>query len=183
MKAAGLPGEAAIEPFRPWFAAMMVTMLPLMKAGYTQKAGVEETLRAKIAAAGKPIKGFETVGEQLHFFADLPPDKEIAFFHQTLSSAGKDDTAAGPEIDKLESFWQSGDAERAAAYEKKFGEMDPSLTATLVTGRNAAWAKRLDERLHGEGTSFVAVGLLHLVGTGSLIDDLTKLGYTVTRVE
>jgi len=57
------------------------------------------------------------------------------------------------------------------------------MTALLLTERNAKWAKKLDERLHGAGTSFVAVGMAHLAGPGSVIDDLSKLGYTVTRIQ
>jgi len=183
-KAAGLSGEAPFESFRPWFAALMVSVLPAAKAGYSGASGVDATLRAKMTAAGKPVKGFETVSDQLHLFADLTPSQELAFLHETLAtSAAGDAPQKVPALDKLEALWQSGDVDQVTKLEAQLGQMDPSLTAVLVTNRNANWAKQLDARLHGTGTSFVAVGMLHVSGPGSLIDDLTKLGYTVSRVE
>lgn len=182
-KTAGLQGEAPFESFRPWFAALMVSMLPAMKAGYSGDSGIDMTLRAKMTAAGKPIKGFETAIGQIHLLADLPPTQEVAFLHETIADSAGDAKGGNPGMDQLEAMWQSGDVDQAAKVEARMGAMDPSLTAVLVTNRNANWAKQLDERLQGGGVSFVAVGMLHLAGTGSLIDDLTKLGYTVTRVQ
>lgn len=181
-KNAGLPGEAPFEPFRPWLAGLMVSLLPSMKAGYSGESGIDPTLRSRMTAAGKPIKGFETVEQQLHFFADLPPAAEVAFLHDALASPDSQN-GKEPTVDQLAALWRSGNVTEAAKYETQMGAMDPSLAAILVTQRNVKWAKQLDERLKGSGTSFVAVGLLHLVGNGSLIDDLTKMGYTVTRVE
>ena len=183
-KAAGLPGEAAFEPFRPWFAALMVSVLPASKAGYSGANGIDATLRSKMIAAGKPVKGFETVSDQLHLFADLSPAQELAFLHETLvtmPSGNAPDKAPG--TDQLATLWRSGDVEQVAKLEAQLQHVDPSLTAIFLTNRNANWAKQLDARLHGTGTSFVAVGMLHVSGSGSLIEDLTKLGYTVTRVE
>jgi hypothetical protein len=181
IKAAGLPGEAAFEPFRPWLAGLMIEILPAIKAGYTPTNGVETTLRAIATKAAKPIEGFETVSEQLHLFSDLNSTQELAFLHASLASKDAENDAAA--IDKLETEWQSGDVEKVATSESQFEAVDPSFAALLITDRNARWAKKLDDRLHGTGTSFVAVGMMHLAGKGSLIDDLTKLGYTVTRVQ
>jgi len=184
LKANNYPSESAFEPFRPWLVALVVSLLPASKAGYTGGLGVDVTLRSRMVAAGKPIKGFETVSDQLHLLADLPQAQEVLFLHETLDQSGPGDAAGKvPGTDALESLWQNGDVEKVAQVESKMNAMDPALTAVLVTNRNANWAKQLDERLHGEGTSFVAVGMLHVSGPGSLIDDLTKLGYTVTRVE
>jgi uncharacterized protein YbaP (TraB family) len=181
-KTAGLPGEASFEPFRPWFAALMLSMVPVLRAGYSADSGIDMALRARMTDAGKPIKGFETATEQMHFLADLPQSQEVEFLHETIAEvSAKGGGEAG--IEKLEAMWQSGDVDQAAKYEAKETAMDPSLIAVLVTNRNANWAKQLDERLHSNGTSFVAVGMLHLAGPGSLVDDLTKLGYTVTRLE
>jgi uncharacterized protein len=178
-KAAGLPGEAPFEPIRPWFAALMVSVLPGIKSGYSGEHGVDATLRARMTAAGKQIKGFETLNEQLHLFSDLSAPQEVALLHQALATSASNGSA---DIDKLESAWQSGNIDQVARIETE-SQLDPSLTAALLTNRNANWAKQLDARLRGDGTSFVAVGVAHLSGPGSLIEDLTKLGYTITRVE
>jgi hypothetical protein len=183
LKSAGLPGEGPFEAVRPWFAALMVSMLPAMKQGYSATTGIDVSLRAKMTAAGKPVLGFETVGEQLHFLADLSPAEEVAFLHESLDEAAAEAPKKTSNIDTLETLWQNGDVDGAARVDAEFTATDPALSKALITDRNARWAKKLDERLHGEGTSFVAVGLAHLSGPGSLIEDLTKRGYTVTRIE
>lgn len=187
VKAAGLPGEQTFEAFRPWFAGLMVGLLPAMKSGYSGGSGIDATLRTKMKGAGKPVEGFETIDEQMHLFADLTPPQELAFFHESIASAssasgaGSVDKSGG--VDALEAAWQSGDVARVAHLDDQLASVDPGLSAVLITNRNAKWAKRLDERLHGTGTSFVAVGMGHLAGPGSLLEDLEKLGYTITRVE
>jgi hypothetical protein len=179
-RANGLPGEAGLEPFRPWFAAMMLTVIPAMKSGYSASSGIDFALRSKMTAAGKPIKGFETLDQQLHLMADLPQPQEVALLHSALVSAA---TEGDDGIGKLVALWQSGNVEQVARADAAQTALDPALMDILLIKRNANWVKQIDARLHGEGTSFVAVGMAHLAGPGSVIDDLAKLGYTVTRVE
>jgi uncharacterized protein YbaP (TraB family) len=182
IKANGLPGEAQFEPLRPWLAALLVTLLPAKMAGYQGELGIDQTLRGRMTAAGKPVKGFETISEQLQLFAGLTQAQEVAFLHSTLATSG-DTKTKSLNVDKLVEVWQTGDVAQAMRFEAEMGGTDQAFAASFLTNRNAKWAKQLDERLKGDGTSFVAVGLLHLVGDGSLLDDLTKLGYTVTRIQ
>ena len=56
-KSAGLPGEAALEPMQPWLAALTLAALPIVQAGYDPAKGVDNVLKAKAAAAGKPVHG------------------------------------------------------------------------------------------------------------------------------
>jgi uncharacterized protein YbaP (TraB family) len=183
LKQAGLPGEAPFEAFRPWVAAVLIAATSAQKAGYTQKTGVEMTLRERANAAGKPIKGMETVEQQLHALSDLPLQDEVLLLHQSLAQPVSDDDANAKTFDKMGAMWQAGDVAGAAKIEQTLEAQDPALATALVTKRNTAWAALLDKRLHATGTSFVAVGFLHLTGAGSVIDDLTKMGYTVERVE
>lgn len=47
--------------------------------------------------------------------------------------------------------------------------------------RNRSWIPVI-EKLNGEGPAFIAVGALHLIGPGSVLDLLEKQGYKITRV-
>ena len=51
----------------------------------------------------------------------------------------------------------------------------------MVTRRNQAWLPRVEQLLHGDGTSMVVVGALHLVGEGGLVDLLRDQGYQVEQ--
>jgi uncharacterized protein len=48
-----------------------------------------------------------------------------------------------------------------------------------VIERNAQWAAKLDARLKGRGRTVVVVGVGHLIGPGSVPDQLRALGYSV----
>lgn len=180
-KALGWPnGEAAMEPMQPWLAAVTLSVLPDIKAGYAPDSGVERVLTSLATAQGKPIKGFETLGEQLHFFADLPQSEQVALLDSTL-----DDIAdAEVQTDQMVRAWARGDVERLGRLtDENLKKESPALYDILLTQRNRSWAAVLDQRLRQEdGVSFVAVGAGHLAGPDSLLRDLQARGYRVVRV-
>ncbi|MDX2091939.1 MAG: TraB/GumN family protein [Kofleriaceae bacterium] len=55
------------------------------------------------------------------------------------------------------------------------------LIAQLLTDRNRAWLPVIEE-LHAKGEAFIAVGALHLVGEGSVLDLLLERGYRIRRL-
>lgn len=178
-QAGGVPPQA-LNMMRPWLAAVSLSMLPVIKAGYDPKSGVEFVLANEIKAAGKAQKAFETPEQQIRFFADLPAKTEADFLNSTLDEI---DEGVG-KIDKMVAAWAAGDT---AALEAQFiSEMRgqyPELYDLLITQRNQDWAQQLKIKLAGSGVSFVAVGSGHLVGPDSVQAQLAKLGIKAERVE
>ena len=173
-------GEAAFEPMQPWLAAVTLSVLPDIKAGYAPDSGVERILSREALAQGKPIKGFETLGEQLHFFADLPQDEQVALLDSTLDDIAE----ASDKTDEMVRAWATGDVERLGRLtDENLKKESPGLYEILLTQRNQNWAAVLDQRLRqDEGIIFVAVGAGHLAGPDSLLRDLEARGYRVVRV-
>src|SRR4030095_7253331 len=66
---------AMLDRFRPWFAAITLVQLQLMKMGFDPESGVERRLTARAAADSKPIQGLETARGQLEIIA-RPPETE-----------------------------------------------------------------------------------------------------------
>lgn len=60
-------------------------------------------------------------------------------------------------------------------------EMTPEVREGLLLARNRAWMPHLLHEI-AAGNAFVAVGLGHLLGEGSVLEALTAAGYTVRRV-
>jgi len=178
-KSAGLPGEAALEPMRPWLAALTLAALPIVKAGYDPAKGADNILKAKAATAGKPVHGLETAEQQMHFFADLPQARQVEMLRSVL-----DEVASGPAlVAEMLDAWENGDL---AAIDKDMNEDDaekyPDLHAILIVNRNRAWAARIAERLKaGKGVTFMAVGAAHLVGHDSVQEALKARGISVAR--
>lgn len=178
-QAAGMPPQA-MEVMRPWLASISLAMLPVIKAGYDPRSGVEQVISAEMKAAGKPVSSLETVEQQIRFFADMPTRTEVEMLQATL-----DDAEAGPaKIDSMVAAWAAGDL--LALEEQFITEMKTNYAevyGVLLTDRNRDWATQLKTRLAGSGVSFVAVGAGHLVGPDSLQAQLATLGVQAERVK
>lgn len=167
---------AQIDIFRPWFAGLSLALAPLAKAGYDPNSGVELTLRARAQAAGKPVKGLETLDEQIRILAGMPEDEQLAFLRSTLDSFDE----ATTELDALVNAWAAGDVasiERLAVTEMQ--DQSQAMYDALLVQRNANWAGQIQTLLAGSGTTFIAVGAAHLAGDESVQEILEKRGVDV----
>jgi len=178
-QAGGVPPQL-LNAMRPWLAAVQLSLIPVIKAGYDPKSGVEPILAAEVKAAGKPEGAFETPEQQIRFFADLPAKTEADFLKSTLDEA---DEGVG-KIDKMVAAWAAGDTrELEEEFVTEMKGQYPELYDLLITKRNQNWAQQLKTKLAGKGVSFVAVGSGHLVGPDSVQAQLAKLGIKAERVE
>jgi uncharacterized protein len=178
-KSAGLEGEVTLEPMRPWLAALTLPALQIVKAGYDPAKGVDNVLKAKAKAAGKPIRGLETAEQQMHFFADLPEARQLEMLRAELDEAEGGTQA----IEEIMAAWEKADL---ATIDKEMNQDEaekyPDLHAVLIVNRNKAWAGKIAEQLKsGKGVIFLAVGAGHLVGRDSVQEALKARGISVVR--
>lgn len=171
----GLP-VGAFDKVEPWFAAMTLSALPLLKGGYSMEAGVESSIEAK--AGTKTRDALETVDGQLALFDEMPMAVQIAYL---MSVAEKMDDVT-PSMNGMVAAWARGDADRLAELMNAQID-DPAIAERLLYQRNRDWAKWVETRLDQPGTVFVAVGAGHLAGANSVQDYLTKSGTAVVRVQ
>ncbi|WP_267223812.1 TraB/GumN family protein [Dyella silvae] len=176
---AKLPGGmSALQPMKPWLAALTLTMAPLMQAGMDPNQGVDKRLKARMLEAGKPVDGLETSEKQIHMLADLPESMQLDLLRQSFKEVAEGTT----KLQELVDAWRNGDIAAIAKIEDEDLRKDsPLLYQRLIVERNQAWAKTIAERMQQPGVSFVAVGAGHLAGPDSLQEQLRKLGVTVTR--
>ena len=177
MKANGLPLEA-FDRFEPWYAAIALATLPLLRDGYASESGVEARLDARAKAAGTAHGALETAEYQLGLFDALPLTTQVRYLREVV--AGMTDIRA--QLAEIVAAWRIGDAEKLARLMNE-DESDPQLKATLLTNRNRNWAAWLHDRMKRPGTVFVAVGAGHLAGRGSVQDKLKAFGITAARVQ
>ena len=177
---AGLPGGTmTLQPMRPWLAALTLAVAPLMKAGLDPAAGVDKQLQTQMTRAGKPVHGFETAEQQIHFLADLPSSLQVAFLRDTLRDVDKDKQ----ELLSLIDAWKHGDVAAIAKLEnEELKTQEPALYQKLLVQRNQEWAARIKDLLRQPGTTvFVAVGAAHLAGPDSVQAQLAKIGVTAQQ--
>ncbi|MGO8914521.1 MAG: TraB/GumN family protein [Stellaceae bacterium] len=179
-KAIGMhEGEKTLEPMRPWLASVALEDALLVRAGYDPGSGVEPLLLHQAVTAGKPVRGFETLAQQIHFFADMPPAVELQLLQNTL----QDFDQGTREIDALVAAWMSGDEARITRI--MVDEMRnpfPALYRKILVERNEAWAAAIAQMLGGSGVTFIAVGAAHLAGPDSVQAALKRRGIAVERV-
>lgn len=173
----GLP-PAAFDRFKPWYAAVVLSTLPLQRSGYSLANGVEADLARRNAALGRPRIGLETLDYQLALFDAFKPKIQRRYLFEVI--------AALPQIDKevseMVEAWRVGDAAKLATL-MNAEQDDPAMVAALLTNRNKAWAQWIKTRLERPGVVFVAVGAGHLGGKGSVQDQLHALGVKSARVQ
>lgn len=173
----GLP-PAQFDMFEPWFAAVNLPMMAVLKLGYNPEQGVEKQLTQFAKDGGKPIAGLETLTEQLGFLDTLPEAVQVAF----LNKAVEDIDQTGPILDKLVVQWSKGDPEALAVTMNESMADTPEVAKALLWDRNQRWADTLKARMDQPGTLFVAVGAGHLAGEKSVQDYLKQRGMTVERI-
>lgn len=171
----GLPANA-FDRFEPWYAGMMMSMLPLIQQGYSPDSGVEKVLLAH--AGDKNQQALETVDYQIAVFDTLPQESQMAFL---IDAAENIDEIKGL-LDKMVAEWLAGDADDLAKLMND-GMTDPMLAQRLLYDRNQHWATWMQQRMDQPGTLFVAVGAGHLAGQNSVQELLEKAGLEVSRVQ
>ncbi len=171
----GVP-PAAFDGFRPWLAAVSLSVLPLMKAGYDPTAGVERTI---LTDNTKPVEGLETLDEQFGFFASLPASDQIAFLNAAVDGIDSLDEETGTMVDA----WAAGDVDAVATLlNEGIDDSPPVVRKVLLSDRNARWAKWIERRLLRPGTVFLAVGAGHLAGDESVQTKLAADGVIASRI-
>ena len=179
-KAAGFPeGERTLEPMRPWLASVALEDAMVVHSGFDPNAGAEETLLHEAHAAGKSVRGFETMEQQMHFLADLSPALEIQMLQNTLQ-----DFDEGPQkLEALVDAWLKGDtASIARTMVDEVRQPSPELYRRILVARNEAWADAIAKMVEQPGVRFVAVGAAHLAGPDSVQVALQRRGVPVAQL-
>ncbi len=171
---------AAVEPMRPWMVGLSLGMVSLAKSGYQPTSGVDPIFLARARAAGKPIKGLETIDVQVDMLAGMSDEAQLKFLQYSLTTI-KDSRAY---MDSMVQAWATGDVaglERLLVTPMK--TLSPEVNDAFLTRRNTSWADQIQTLLAGKGTAFIVVGAAHLAGEDSVQAILAKRGVKTELVK
>lgn len=169
---------AALDRMKPWLAALTISVLPMVQAGYDPEAGVDQGVE-NAAGEGVRRRAFETAAQQIGFFANMDGDAQMQFLREAIGEAAEGVAV----LDELSRAWERGDLEtleRMAIDE--FKAEAPGVYDVIITQRNHAWTETLMAELEGAGVDFVAVGAAHMLGEDGLVALLRARGVSVERV-
>jgi hypothetical protein len=187
-----LKGEAdmdRIEHLRPWAAALMLSMQPVLAKGAQVESGADMTVTRQARSGGKQIATFETLEDQARMFASLPEPAEVQYLseviHERRHPPKRLSLNFNPSASSLEREWLAGDLARLGpGLVSDLAHDNPTLYDVLLKRRNLAWADKLTtEMAANQGVELVNVGALHMVGKDGLPALLAARGFKVERVQ
>lgn len=171
--------EATTSHIQPWFLAINLSVISIMKSGMDPAAGVDTILAVLAGLKQKPLSGLETPEEQMTALVHHPLDVQSAMLADTLDQL--DDFAR--YIRAYLDAWMSGDATIIADTMVKDMADNKALYQALLVDRNKKWMPQLEAFIAKPQTTFVVVGAAHLVGEDGLVRMLRDKGYTVKKVQ
>jgi uncharacterized protein len=176
--------SARIDQMRPWVAANLLAVLTLSSHGLDPRLGSETFLSAEAARAGVPVIEIEGADAQFKILGGAPEATQVDALRRTLE--GLDDGRIANEAHQLLDAWSSSDGK---AIETMLVDLNqepglfPHFMATeLIARRDQTMAESAVNDLKAGGTTFFAVGALHLFGEQGLIKQLQQRGYTVVAL-
>jgi uncharacterized protein YbaP (TraB family) len=185
LMARGIPLGSVVK-MKPY---VLSSMLALSTCEISRKAKGAPFLDMKLAmdaqAAGKQVKGVETLAEQLEAMASLPMDFHI----RSLVAAARYPQYTADMMETTLQLYLHGNiglifpAGSYFAPEKKTSDFKDmaEFEDKLITIRNHHMADRAEAML-AKGNVFMAVGALHLVGDQGVIELLRQKGYKATPI-
>jgi len=167
-----------LDKSEPWYAAINVEMMMLMRIGFNPMHGIEFHLAEIASRDNKEIFGLETTRQQLEILDTLSLESQRDLLIQTLS----DSADLSEVMDDMVDAWRYGDIEflekSLLADMQEFDE----LHQAIVVNRNRNWVVRIEDLLREKDDYLIIVGALHLVGDQGVPNLLSQRGYTVKQL-
>lgn len=149
-----------LDKTEPWYAAITVEQLALMRIGFNPLYGIELHMTMKATQDGKEVTGLETIEEQLAMLDGLSIEAQNDLLLQTLAEGGNIEAF----MDDMIRAWRVGDVDYLETNMLDDMAEYPELFDVIVESRNRRWVGSIEALLDDEDDYLIVVGALHLVG-------------------
>jgi uncharacterized protein YbaP (TraB family) len=166
------------QKFRPWFLALTLSGIELMKMGYDPNFGVDKYFIDR--AASRKILELEGIAYQINLFDGFSKEENDRFLFYSLQELFR----YQKELDQMVHAWQCGDAEKMDRLLKVDLDQNKDLNdiqKIFIDDRNAAMAEKIFNYLESGKKYFVVVGAAHLIGTQGIVKLLEQKGVRVQQ--
>ncbi len=167
------------DTLNPWLASVILKVTFLESIGYSSDAGADTTIESYARHSGRDFRYLEGPQVGLNALAKLGEKTGVESVEATL--ADMDEMPA--ILQNLIERWQNGDVPAMSAMLDRSLSDNPEIGKDLLLDRNHAWSEEIDRLSSQHTTFFITVGIAHLAGHGSLIEDLCTKGLRVSRVD
>ena len=175
----GIPLEL-INKQKPWFLAMTLESLEILKLGFDPNYGIDPYFLSK-AEGKKKILELESLDYQISFLSNLSDKDQELFLLYTL----RDLNILEQELGRLTQAWISGDTKSMESILTRGISEDKGLSSIfekLIYERNKKMVSKIEDFLRTKEIYFVIVGAGHLVGDRGIIEILKGKGYIVEQL-
>lgn len=173
-----------VSRMKPWLLANMLTGLDLARNGYHYANGVEHFLLSFTGGAPKTVEELESAEYQMSLFDSMTDAVQEQYLREHLAELGDGDALkkavalidawASADGNVLEQLWHESLQEKTASAE---------FTHRVLLGkRNPEMADKIEALLKNDESTFVGVGLLHLMGETGVPRLLRQRGYEVEKL-
>lgn len=174
-----------IARMKPWMIANLLVVQTMARNGYPAEQGLESYFLSVAAKEGKIVRGLETADYQLSLFNRLDDTQQQEYLEETLQ-----DLNDGSEIAQAKALidaWRRADSASVLALKQQMlndgSASSRFIEDILLNQRNPGLADGIAMLLNDDKTSFVAIGMLHLIGGENSIPALLqKRGYQVRKL-
>ncbi|NGZ83446.1 TraB/GumN family protein [Duganella aceris] len=174
----------SVAMMKPWLLASLLTVSEFAAQGYDAALAVDAHLSQQAHAAGQKVVELESVESQMALFNQMVPADQLLFLQETIS--GIEDKEQAAQAEEIARAWKRADIKALDAMALK-AEQDQTFSGrfvqkVLLDGRNPALADGMAKLMARENNSIAAVGVLHLLGKGSVPELLRQRGMSVERI-
>jgi uncharacterized protein len=171
----GLP-MAFLDRMKPWLVAMTLMVPDLQAAGFDPNYGIDRHFYARAKADARPVRGLETLDDQLGRLNDLAMPVQVDMLRAMLDDV---DTQI-KSVSQLITAWRTGDVPTLETLLLKEFRESPEVYQRLLVERNRNWLPAISS-CQASAACLVVVGSAHLIGDDSVVALLSKAGFTVEQ--
>jgi hypothetical protein len=179
----GLDASSMLS-FKPVLLATMLALTEYTRQGYRSDLSSDAWLAREARHRHVRVLALESLGSQLALLDRMPAPDRWRFLDEMMDTI--ESGAQRTEAQEVVRAWSTADRD---ALERLVAQCDGDrsvsgrfVTQVLLKERNVGLAERLLQLLRSEDRTVAAIGVMHLLGTGSVPDLLAQSGISVERV-
>ncbi len=174
----------AVANCKPWMLSVILAIAEFSFKGYQGALAVDAHLSKLAQDQQIPVLELESMDSQMALFGKLPMAQQIKMLEDSVD--GLTDPKLAGRVVEIADLWSKADAKGLDALAREVAE-DKTYSGRLfkkmaLDARNPGLAGGMLNMLKTEKNSFAAIGILHLVGSGSVPELLRKRGLAVERI-
>lgn len=160
----------------PWSVGVCISIASHLRNG-RKPPGTEAIFFRRARAANKPVGFLESIDDGLGSIAKVDSSQVVA----SLRHFSEDVERTLRHATDLYNAWVAESHEGMAVATSDL-DLFPDFRQKVFLDRNEAWMAAILEEIKSGIPTLIAVGALHLVGSGSVGELLEEHGYTLTHI-